>query len=665
MTTIVNDNQLILILTEYGLGRIAEAVSNPAMNLNITKIKLGSGRNNEYYEPNPMQEELEGDLGLEFYILDKALLEDEVTVSFHAVVPESVGNFDIREVGLYETVGGVDKLFAISTQQPFVKPSSTYNYFITIDYYIFLKATNFASIYDQIVLDTEYTLVTEASLEDLLRTFVFAQGNLIDQIGQNSRIIGYDRATQLYEKINENKRTFSYVTLYKNFAAVLDEVSSIDSIFAYWAFDYSRRQNIQNSIVDLSKNRYYLTTNKYVSNYNRYYNGFMSMFDFGENDYFELSSQIPLNLSDVTAGKDLPFTMIFALEPNDAGRTRTLLAKSSYGSNRKNIFEVQVYPDNSLDLKLYSNNNNYVQFYTGANTVPQGPHSIVLTYDPENMEATAYINSTKHIMQRTVQGTYTCMDETPGTLYAFKCTPTYSVYKDTSNRLWTDSTTPYTGSEWVISNDNVMYKENIASETSITTQTVSLRAWIPSIGTSTEIIYTMDDTITPNTILYNSDYTVYTGGSFTLADGPNNTTIILYEGQSTEYDQSQDIEPVTLTLYEYRESTQEIWANSSTYPLFLYNSSGKPNTNASWTISDGKIFYKDQEATRYEEDDRDTYMPNLTSYIESSEGSRQFPINAKVGLISIIKEKLSDEAARTIALNLCASMGRNPYMTGS
>ena len=92
MTTIVNDNQLILILTEYGLSRIAEAVSNPAMNLNITKIKLGSGRNNEYYEPNPMQEELEGDLGLEFYILDKTLLEDEVTVSFHAVVPESVGS---------------------------------------------------------------------------------------------------------------------------------------------------------------------------------------------------------------------------------------------------------------------------------------------------------------------------------------------------------------------------------------------------------------------------------------------------------------------------------------------------------------------------------------------------------------------------------------------
>ena len=130
----VNVDKLILKLTDFGLARIAYAVENPAANLNITKIKLGSGDNNEYYEPDSAQTELRGPLGLEFYIYNKAILEDGLTVSFHTIIPEDIGGFDIREVGLYETYLGEDRLFAISTQQPFVKPSFNDNYFINVDY---------------------------------------------------------------------------------------------------------------------------------------------------------------------------------------------------------------------------------------------------------------------------------------------------------------------------------------------------------------------------------------------------------------------------------------------------------------------------------------------------------------------------------------------------
>ena len=211
MTQIVNDDKLNLVLTEYGLNRIAEAVKDPTLNLMISKIKLGNGDNEEYYEPSPSQTTLKGDLGLEFYIYDKKLLEDKVTISFHTVIPETAGDFDIREVGLYETIDGEDILFAISTQQPFVKPSSDYFYFININYYIFLKNVNFSEIYDQIILDPEHSLATEDDLEEMMRTFLFAQGNLIDQIGNNSKIIGYNRATQLYEKITQNQDRKSVV----------------------------------------------------------------------------------------------------------------------------------------------------------------------------------------------------------------------------------------------------------------------------------------------------------------------------------------------------------------------------------------------------------------------------------------------------------------------
>ena len=112
MAQIVNDNKLNLILTDFGKERIAYAVENPTVTLNITKIKLGSGDNHEYYVPDSSQTELKGSLGLEFYIYDKALLEDNLTISFHTVIPEDIGGFDIREVGLYETYEGEDKLSA-------------------------------------------------------------------------------------------------------------------------------------------------------------------------------------------------------------------------------------------------------------------------------------------------------------------------------------------------------------------------------------------------------------------------------------------------------------------------------------------------------------------------------------------------------------------------
>ena len=407
MSTIVNNDKLNLKLTQYGLNRIAEAVENPSLTLNITKVRLGNGRNEEYYEPSPTQESLEGDLGIALYIYDKALLEDQETISFHTVISDNIGGFDIREVGLYETVGNEDKLFAISTQQPFVKPTTADNYFINIDYYIFLKSVNFASVYDQIVLDSNYALVTEPNLEELMKTFLFAHGNLINQIGNNSRIIGYNRSTQLYEIINENKKDYSYITLYKTYASLTDIVNP-ENIFSYWAFDYSRRRSIQDTVVDLGPNQNYLTVSENISRLNHLYNGFMSMFTLDTPHYLQLSSQVPLNLFDSTENTDLPFTMIFAIEPLDSSTTRTLLAKSNYAVPNAHTFEVNELANNSLEVKLFSSSSAYLTFTSQERAIPNTPHALILTYDPLDQKMTAFINSNKYELEKEWNG---CLHE--------------------------------------------------------------------------------------------------------------------------------------------------------------------------------------------------------------------------------------------------------------
>ena len=669
MTQIVNDDKLNLVLTEYGLNRIAEAVKDPTLNLMISKIKLGSGDNEEYYEPSPSQTTLKGDLGLEFYIYDKKLLEDKVTISFHTIIPETAGDFDIREVGLYETIDGEDILFAISTQQPFVKPSSDYFYFININYYIFLKNVNFSEIYDQIILDPEHSLATEDDLEEMMRTFLFAQGNLIDQIGNNSKIIGYNRATQLYEKITQNQKSFSYITLFKDFTSVVDNTSSINKIFSYWAFDYSDRTDLQNSVMDLSNNGYYLSTNKALTEYEKDYCGFMSTIAFTPSDSFSLSSQIPLGLYDKESQKDIPFTMVFALEPLQKNVRRTLIAKSNYAT-ATHSFEVSELEDRSLQVRLFSSPEDYLTFTSLPLAIPLGSHSIVLSYDPDNQKIIAYINSIRHELLKVETGTYTHINETAGVLYGFGCYPEYSVYVDNASnptQMYNNDGSPYTGSDWTIEDDTVKYKglDGVYNE-SKNIITDKLYAWTP-VGTSVfeHVIYTKSETITADTVLYKENYEKedLSTSLFSIAQS-GSSYVILYDGTQTERQPSLDVEPKTIFCYEYVMDRQIIFTNNSQTPSVLYNSDGTYYAGDSWTIKGDSVYYLDFKAKYDSALDKDTFTPDLTSYITDNNGNAVDSINSKVGIVSIIKEKFPNEALKSTALLLCATMGRNPYLGG-
>lgn len=670
MSQIVNNNKLNLIITEYGLERIAEAVQNPGLNLEISKIRLGDGQNKEYYEPSPTQTSLKGDLGLDFYIYDKELLEDGCTISFHTIIPETSGNYDIREIGLYEHVNNEYKLFAICTQQPFVKPSPDDFYFINIDYYMFLKCVNFAEIYEQIVLDPEHTVVTDKQLEDLMRTFLFAHGNVINQIGNNSRIIGYNRATQLYEKIVNDKKSFSYTTLFKNLTFLTNMLKSEDNLFSYWAFDYSEKKNTENSVMDLSNHGYYLATNKSLTSYPRDYDGFVSMISFNPPNYFSLSSQIPLNLYDKDKNKDIPFSMIFVLEPLETNIARTLIAKSNYATGTHS-FEITETADRSLRVRLFSDSENYLTFTSLPASIPSGYHSIILSYDPETEKITAYINAIKQELLKEETGEYTHINESPGTLYAFSCTPSFSVFTNNSEipeELYNNDGSPYAGDKFTISGYDIYYEDKKATYTpSENTVTSRMYAWTPS-GTTVydHVIYSKTPTISVDTVLYTSDYRVNDPLEtlFTIAPSGSNY-VILYNGNQTERNSLLDIEPKTIYCFKYSMPEETIWTNSTTAPTVLYNSDDSYYTGSEWTIEGNEIYYIGNIAYYDSTKNRETFNPDITSYIINSYGETEEYINAKVGLISIIKEKLSNENARLMSLLLCASLGKNPFLGGN
>lgn len=555
---IVNNNKLQLILTEHGLKRISEALTDKSVSLNLTKIKFGSGDNYKYYEPTQEQTELKGPLDLEFFVYEKELLEDGLTISFFTVITEEIGGFEIREAGLYEVLDGEDKLFAICTQQPFIKPDAADNYFINLDYYIFLKDANFAEVYDQITLDVEHALVTERSLEDLMKSFLFAQGNLTNQIGNNSRLIGYGRATQLYKKIRENETNFSYITLYKNYASLLDMVSP-DNIFSYWAFNFSRRKSVLNSIIDISKNGFNLTTNKDINTFTQDYEGFMSLLSFENSsekgtDFYMLPAEIPMDL--VSNGKDIPFTMIFALSPINSNTDRTLLAKMNKAMGIGSI-QVQEKADGSLEVLLCGKDitKNYLKFSTGVGVIPQVGHSIVLCYQPatNGKEATmmAYIDSEKHNLA-VERNNYTCMNETRSSLYKFSCTPTFSTYV---RRTGEDS--------YIICN-------NLGDSSTDSSWKVQRELFEESLKGSGTTGYE----ITPKTETTPARIRYYTGANK------------YYElERAINFDESY-----SLLCYEV-DPEKQIWTNRSINPTLLFNADGTPYTGNNWVIEDGQIMY--------------------------------------------------------------------------
>ena len=420
MAQVINStDELTFILTSYGLSRVAEAISDPTVELYISKIKVGDA-NFEYYVPTlddfpPPTGDSYPDLRHlipdgEFYIVEKNLLEDGMTVSFHAVIPETFQNAEIREVGIYETINGQDRLFAVSTQQPLLKPFINLHYLISVDYFAFLKSQNLATIYDRIILDPESQLVTEEDLDNLMSTILFTENNLMDQIHDNTRIIGLNRSQQLQERISADTVKYSHNAVVSNYSTVLNYVDSASSVVGYWAFEYPLTPAIQSVIKDIGIKGNNLSTNKNINLYTQTYKGITSFLSFGKNDYFYLNdSDSSLDFVDPLTLKDTPFTVIAALKPNSTEGTRTILGRSDYSSTDKHVFEVNELPQGSIEIKLFSDSSNYVTFTSDTSIVGDTVHSLIFSYDPENVSVLAYLKGRRINLTKSQTGAFTTM----------------------------------------------------------------------------------------------------------------------------------------------------------------------------------------------------------------------------------------------------------------
>lgn len=417
MSNIFNDtDNLYWVFTKYGKNRLASLKNDDK----LTLYKAGIGSYNWYEDPYHY---LEGDYSEGLFkkyfeendncnlgqlvpngkisINTKQLIEEKNsegdiitrTVILSTTVPETLGDFDIREMGIYETVNDVDYLFAICTMQPIPKPSTQTNHYIAVQLDARLQSEMLANYYEQITLDPNNNFATIEELNQFQENLLFVESNLAEQISNNARIIGYDRDQQLYEKLIEDKVKYSSFAVSTTYANTLN-IATLSEIKSFWVFQKNNDTTSAVSIPDLSYNKFNLSTDKLVTLYETGYEGLAPWINFrydkksGSGNYYMLDSDIDFDLTNNDGEKitDATFTFFFAGSQNTNEHECTLIAKDNSAQNNdvQPAFCISITEQRQIKIRLYQNRANYVDYITGENSVPEAGIFYVasITYNP-------------------------------------------------------------------------------------------------------------------------------------------------------------------------------------------------------------------------------------------------------------------------------------------
>ena len=415
MADIYNSNNLYWVFTAYGKSRLASLSADDKLQLYTAGVGcynwyedplqyLGGtgyteGAFKRYFESSTNVDMGQLVSGGKLFINGKNLVEEtddngNVTakiVELSVTIPETLNNFDIRELGIYETIDGVDNLFAICTMQPIPKPSTETNHYIAVQLVARLQSEMLADAYEQIILDPNNNFATIEELNEFQGNLLFVETNLAEQISNNSRIIGYDRPQQLYEQIVNDKSKYSNFAISTTYANVLN-IANLEEIKSFWVFNPTNDVTSSIAIPDMSYYGINLATSKSISKFDMGYEGLARWMNFEYNntsnsgDYFTLNSDVPFNFINPETNSDAAFTLFFVGAQNSNSHDCTIIAKdnSALHNSVKPAFNITVTKNRELNVRFFTNTSNYVDYTTGVNSIPEAGNFYVLsiTYSP-------------------------------------------------------------------------------------------------------------------------------------------------------------------------------------------------------------------------------------------------------------------------------------------
>lgn len=289
------DKKLEWIITEYGKRRITKLLEpDNEDKIRITVMNIGSDGSGSPKDREGKTPELgNGRLnhqvnGVGIPIIEKGIATDrENTIFFKTIINENMCGYDIAELALYEEANdGTLKMFAIGVGSPINKPHIRDGYLMSIEYTLYIESINLLDIYDKIELDPNNEFLKESDVDSLYRTILYVEGNLAEQIGNNTRAIGMGRAKELNNLIEETKLQYNSASISTYYSSLANSVKDLNNIIGFWSFHYTNNYGIRSNIRDFSLYSNYLSTNNLISSYDQDYLGVLSSLNFKEDDYF-------------------------------------------------------------------------------------------------------------------------------------------------------------------------------------------------------------------------------------------------------------------------------------------------------------------------------------------------------------------------------------------
>lgn len=374
------------------------------------------------------KENTDGDFApMEFFITGKNLDERKECVILTTTIDETFCGFDIREVGIYETIGNQDHLFAVCTMQPLPRPSTETNHYIASELNCHLYSQKLVNIFDNIEIDKTNSYVTKPELQEYQSNLLFVEANLAEQISRNSQLIGYNRIEQLHDLIKENQANYAKFGA----ASVYSTLASLVDVKNFWVFDYSGIVTRKTMLKDISLYHENLGTDQLSTRYEKEYEGVASWLNFDKTHYYTLGMPSDIttklvngvtqyyvpnrdNLTFVDLQKDeegkivsvtdSPFTIIFVGSQNDNGSDKTILAKYNTFAEHPGIL-VTVTKKRQVVVSLYSNRVSYITFTTPVDSVPKAGefYSLIIGYNGNVDEPRVTVN----INEKQVNTTFT------------------------------------------------------------------------------------------------------------------------------------------------------------------------------------------------------------------------------------------------------------------
>lgn len=232
------------IYTNYALNKISRNIAGDFENFNFLTIKIGSGENS--------LDTSRTDLSTLLYSLKiKDVYYENGIITIKCEIPPELAEVPITEIGLFDTVLGIEHLFSYSKVE-IVKPSEL-GYELTIVLNLGPKTIDFPGV--NIFEIKENVYATRESIDNFKEMFIFLDTNLeraihanAEKIGHNLIEIAYDKQTQLSNILQESTYANIYYSLYNMYKNNLADLFFINEP-NYLSYDIVNFAN-ENSYLD-------------------------------------------------------------------------------------------------------------------------------------------------------------------------------------------------------------------------------------------------------------------------------------------------------------------------------------------------------------------------------------------------------------------------------